>query len=239
MTGTTVTISNHDGNDYITGSASHSLTLTSLMSADATKAIISSENTDSALLGIKNNSQPSFAISVGSFTTNQIKGQQLRIYDDKVAGESISGAGSVLTWTDGGGTSVTSSVLNDYFATTDIVAGAITLGYNTPSTTGVTDSNKGTQVVFSVLYDNGEILTLYGYKNNQYYSTGHIASISYDSSLLAAPTIVVSKDATNAAVTRTSLVASNVSALKTIPEPTTATLSLLALAGLAARRRCK
>ena len=116
----TVTISNHDGNDYITGSAKHSHTLTSLMSADATKAIISSENTDSALLGIKNNSKPSFAISVGSFTTNQIKGQQLRIYDDKVAGESITGAGSALTWTDGSGTSVTSSVLNDYCSSNDI-----------------------------------------------------------------------------------------------------------------------
>ena len=233
MGGTTTTISSHGSLTTITTSDKHSLTLTSTINIDDLKAIVSGTSTNVALLGLTGKSND-VSISVSSDGSNQT----LRL-DNTKAGNAISGAGNAFTWSNATNQSVSNSSLNSYFTLEGAVAGAITLGYNTANTPGVTDETKGTHVVFSVLYSDGNILTLYGFRSGFYYTGTHIVSVSYDSDLLNTPSIVTNTSSSNAAVSKAGLIESNIAALKTIPEPTTATLSLLALCGLAARRRRK
>ena len=93
----------------------------------------------------------------------------------------------------------------------------------------------GLSVALTVIYDDNTTKTIVGnatglsWSNNDYWVT----DVYYDDAFLTAP--LVTKSAT---WTHDTLVQANEKALG-IPEPTTATLSLLALAGLAARRRRK
>ncbi len=221
-----------------TTSATQSLTLTSTISADCLQDIISS-TVNETLLGFNVFSANSkAAIAVGSYSGSQ----SLRYFTGKQGGEDILGTGTQFTWTDGTGAAVADADLNDYFSTTGIYAGAITMGYNTPHTYGVTNETKGIYVVFSVSYENGDVKSLIGHTTNVANENKyHINEVSYNSDFLSAPEIVAKTDAAqiDATVTKDSLLAANLKALPTVPEPATATLSLLALAGLAARRRRK
>lgn len=236
VAGTTVRISSYgDNSSYITSTgATSSVSATSVITLDNLKLIAETGDSyeSTALLGIKIASNADYSISVGSYTENNILTSQLRIYN-AVAGSSISQAGSAFTWYDASGSTTTAPYLNS-IDLEGALKGAITLGYNSSSVPGVTDANKGTAVVFSVLYENGDVLSYFGIRNSQQWASGHVGSITYDSDVLNTPDISVW---TSGAWTRDTLVAANEAVL--IPEPTTATLSLLALAGLAARRRRK
>ena len=93
----------------------------------------------------------------------------------------------------------------------------------------------GLSIALTVTYSDNTYKSIVGnttgfsWSNNAYWAN----SVYYDDTYLTAPTVTKS-----GTWTHDSLVQANAGALG-IPEPTTATLSLLALAGLAARRRRK
>ena len=243
--GDTVRISSYGSNSsYITsGAASSSVTATSIITLDNLQKIASTTDTfkDTSLLGIKIASNSDYSISVGSYTVDDVLTSQLRMYNNP-AGETIDGPGTQFTWYDDHGDALTTQYLNS-IDLGGAVKGAITLGYNAPTVSGVTDTNKGTAVLFSVLYEDGHISNYYGINTNQKWDSGHVASITYDDDVLQAPDIKVWTSGTP--WTQSALVATHQAILilepssPMVPEPTTATLSLLALAGLAARRRRK
>lgn len=234
--GTTVRISSYgDNSSSITDSAaSSSVTATSLINLENLKKIVLTDDAykDTALLGIKIGSQSDYSISVGSYTVENVVTSQLRFYTAKSAGETISGAGTEFSWLDDSGDQMSYTPRLNEINLEGAVKGAITLGYNSSTVSGVTDVNKGTAVVFSVLYENGDVLSYFGINNSQQWYSGHVASITYDSDVLDAPTISVWSETP---WTSASLIKANEAVL--IPEPAAATLSLLALCGLAARRR--
>ncbi len=103
---------------------------------------------------------------------------------------------------------------------TDAVGASVALTYN---------YDAGTNAVFTISYADGSTTTL-----------GGVANTSLRGSSFAADTVLFSTDFVKKAwVFDSALSVSDATALTTaaIPEPATATLSLLALAGLAARRR--
>lgn len=109
--------------------------------------------------------------------------------------------------------------------TTDVTAAVLTYSH----------SGYGSVGYLTVLKSDGTMVN-YADRRDTYKSTGdnrYISTISYNS------TLVTSADAyvVDTAISATNAFALNVEKLQQIPEPTTATLSLLALAGLAARRR--
>ncbi|MBR5888262.1 MAG: PEP-CTERM sorting domain-containing protein [Akkermansia sp.] len=200
---------------------------TSELTLESLTAIITDQSLSSALLGLtveRNNGATKYPWSISA---NYWEGSnELHIYT-KEAGQTVSGYANASfsdsSWPTG-------HKLSNSFTLEGAVKGAITLGYagdHAPMTFA------GTAVVFSVLYDDGSIVSIYGQNTAYKYSNDGIAYVTYDSDVLATPTITTGTD-----WTRESLIAANESALQ-IPEPTTATLSLLALAGLAARRRRK
>ena len=160
----------------------------------------------------------------------------MRTFNSTVAGSSVSGAGNVFSWTDATGKGATDN-LNDYFESESIVAGALTMGYNSARTAGATDETKGIYLAFSVLYADGSVLTLCARNTAETLANYHVENITYEDTLLNTPTIVVNTGDT-AAVDMSQVLTANHAALG-IPEPATATLSLLALCGLAMRRRRK
>ena len=229
--GEAITINQHDGHQHIATSSKHSLLVTSTIDADAVESIITTVNMNKALLSIKVSNSDAKSVGVGSYDNKTT----IRTFNSTVAGSTVSSTGNIFSWTDAEGTSATAN-LNDYFESEGIVSGALTIGYNSANTTGATDTTKGIYLAFSVLYSDGKVLTLCGHNSGETFPNYHIENITYDNSLLNAPTIVVNTDSTDAAVNMTQVLAAN---LKAVPEPSTATLSLLALCGLAARRRRK
>ena len=198
--------------------------------------ITSVANTNKALLGItldggvnnetgQENDDLNWSASVGSWSGTC----ELRIYN-KQGGEAISGnsAGSFTYNIDGGSTSTLN--MKDYFSLKNAVKGAITFAY---AGTHATQTAEGTAVVLSVLYEDGTIKSLYGINTGYKYSNNTPIAITYNTDLLGTPVVT-----TNVDWSASSLVAAH-SDLLLVPEPTTATLSLLALAGLCARRRRK
>ena len=229
--GEAITINQHDGHQHIATSSKHSLLVTSTIDADDVETIITQVGLNRALLSIKVSGSDAKSVSVGSYNGKTT----IRTFNNTVAGSTVSGAGNAFTWTDAAGTAATAN-LNDYFESEGIVAGALTMGYNSANTVGATNDTKGIYLAFSVLYSDGTVLTLCGHNAAETLQVYHIENITYDDSLLNAPTIVVNTDAANAAVSMEQVLKAN---LQAVPEPTTATLSLLALCGLAARRRRK
>ena len=239
VAGTTVRISSCGKyTSYITEkTAESSVSATSSITLSNLKLIAETGDSyqNTALLGIKIASNSDYSISTGMYTVDGVATTQLRIYD-KAAGSSISGDGKTFTWTDDEGSALTSAPDLNNINLEGAVRGAITLGYNSSSVLGVVSTeNQGTAVVFSILYENGDVLSYFGINYAQQWKSGHVASITYDSDVLNCPEISVWS---SSPWTRDTLIAANEAAL-TAPEPTTATLSLLALMGLAARRRRK
>ena len=229
--GDVITINQHDGHQHIATSSKHSLLVTATIDADEVKKIVTQTGMNTALLSIKVDTSGEKAVCVGTYSEKTT----LRTFNNTAAGSIINGAGNAFSWTDAAGTAATAN-LNDYFKSEGIVTGALTMGYNSANTIGADASTQGMYLAFSVLYTDGTILTLCAHNAAEILNARHIEYISYEDSLLNAPTIVVNTDTTNAAVSMEQVLKAN---LQAVPEPTTATLSLLALCGLAARRRRK
>lgn len=202
---------------------------TSELTLDNLTAIISDSDVRSTLIGITvvrnagaaNEEKFPWSVSANYWDTSN----ELHIYT-KEAAESVSGYANASfsdeTWPTG-------HKLSNAFSLDGAVKGAITLGY---AGDHATMELNGTAVVLSVLYDDGTIKSIYGINTGYKYSNDPIAYLTYNSDLLEAPTVTTGTD-----WTKDSLIATTEAVL--VPEPTTATLSLLALAGLAVRRRRK
>ena len=121
--------------------------------------------------------------------------------------------------------------INKAFTMENVVGAALTFAF---APKAAATEVYGFSVALTVQYADGTLDTIVGnangfaWSNNQYNAT----SLYYDDAYLSAPSVTKDGNWTHA-----DLVAANKAAL--VPEPTTATLSLLALAGLAARRRRK
>lgn len=218
--------------------AKKSLVVTSSITLGNLTTIAKTTGTNTALLGIQTGASNKWSIGVGTYTGSIV----LREWD-VLAGQTITNTGNKFTWIDAAGTAIEEPVLNTIFPIENAIGAAITLGYTTSrvdgstatsTTDGITTyGNQGLAVVFSVKYEDGSITSIYGINSNKYNSNTHTPTVYFDSDLLSTP--VVSESSTP--WTRATLVSANEAAI--IPEPTTATLSLLAFAGLAARRRRK
>ena len=203
---------------------------TSVLDLEDLTSIITKKNLDTTLIGvgvaIDNNSTHSGVLTVKSWTNNEF-----HLYYNQAAGVSSSGFGNAsasfsapdgYTWPQG-------HAINNAFSMEDAVGGALTFAFAPKA--AETDV-YGISVALTVAYADGSTQTIvgnaagYSWSNNQYKAT----KIFYDDAYITAPTVTKAGNWTHA-----DLVAANKTAL--VPEPTTATLSLLALAGLAARRR--
>ena len=194
--------------------------------------IITSQDLRSGLIGLSvvrnagaaDEQTISWSVSANYWDTSN----ELHIYNVK-AGETVSGyaAGSFndekVSWPQG-------HKLSNTFSLDNAVKGAITMAY---AGANATMALEGTAVVLSVLYTDGTVKSIYGRCNGYKYSNDGIAYLTYNSDVMATPEVTVGTD-----WTAQSLIASTEAAVL-VPEPATATLSLLALAGLAARRRRK
>lgn len=202
---------------------------TSELTLDNLTSIISGTSVSSTLIGLtvvrnegaENEERLQWSVAANYWSISN----ELHIYT-KEAAETVSGnaQGSFsdsTTWPD-------AHKLSNAFTLEGAVKGAITLGY---AGADATMALEGTAVVLSVLYDDGTIKSIYGINTTYKYSQDSIAYLTYNSDLLNTPTVTIGTD-----WTKDSLIATTEAA---IPEPTTATLSLLALCGLAARRRRK
>ncbi len=209
-----------------TGSTSNldSIIATSQLTLDQLTTIVGTADLNTALIGVTDSASHSWSAAVSTWSTRN----ELLLYTKK-GGEAVSG-NAQATFADSE-TWLTDNDLKAYFDLEGAVKGAITLGYQGSKISGV-GNYSGTAVVFSVLYDDGSVKTAYGINTTYKYSDYSIPTITYDDELMSAPVITVS----TTPWTKESLISANVAA---VPEPTTATLSLLALAGLAARRRRK
>ena len=226
--------------------ATKSLIVTSSITLSDLTTIAGTVGTNTALLGVETGASNKWSIAVGTFSG----AITLREYD-QYAGTKVDGAGNQFTWIGADGAAMNEPALNTLFPLENAIGASITLGYTTERvsgsfadsvTNGIVTSygNQGLAVVFSVKYADGTITSIYGINKNKYNKSSHTPTVYYDSDLLSAPEISES----GTAWTRESLIAANEAVLPSIstpavPEPTTATLSMLALAGLAARRRRK
>ena len=203
---------------------------TSVLGLEDLTSIITTKNLDTTLIGVgvalDNNTTHSAVLTVKSWTNNEF-----HLYYNQAAGVSSSGFGNAsasfsapdgYTWPQG-------HALNNAFSMEDAVGGALTFAFAPKA--AETDV-YGISVALTVAYADGSTQTIvgnaagYSWSNNQYKAT----EIFYDDAYITAPTVTKAGNWTHA-----DLVSANMTAL--VPEPTTATLSLLALAGLAARRR--
>ena len=212
--------------DLAATSAATSVVATSLLTAENAAGIISTEDLNKALLGITVGSH-SWSIGVGTYGDTDL---QLHIYN-VVAGNGISGNANASfsgdDWPEG------NSLPTAFASTENIVGGALTLGYAGNSA----QEPSGTAVVFSVKYADGSVVTISGLSSVMKYSGDAPVSLSYDDSLLSAPTYTASAEDW----TLDSLVATNTAALSAVPEPSAFGLlaGLGALALVASRRRRK
>lgn len=205
---------------------------TSVLDIEDLTSIITTKNLNTTLIGVgvalDNNTTHSSVLTVKSWTNNEF-----HLYYNKAAGVSSSSFGYAnasfsapdgYTWPQG-------HALNNAFSMENAVSGALTFAF---APKAAETEVYGISVALTVAYADGSTQTIvgnaagYSWSNNQYNAT----EIFYDDAYITAPTVTKTGNWTHA-----DLVAANKAAL--VPEPTTATLSLLALAGLAARRRRK
>lgn len=216
---------------------------TSVLELEDLTSIITTKNLNTTLIGVgvygdagaKDDGTPTAAfgdfsavLTVKTWTNNEF-----HLYYNQDAGVSSTNFGYAnasfsapdgYTWPQG-------HALNNAFSMEDAVSGALTFAFAPKA--AETDV-YGISVALTVAYADGSTQTIVGnttgfsWSNNPYKAT----EIFYDDAYITAPTVTKAGNWTHA-----DLVAANKAAL--VPEPTTATLSLLALAGLASRRRRK
>lgn len=196
-----------------------------------------------SLFGTENVSKTFIGVNIGLDDDTTYKGtvgvntwsgrNEFHVYYNKAAGESVWGANTSGSFTAAGGyTYPTNHAINQALSLENAVSGALTFAFAPKD--AATDA-YGLSVAVTVAYADGTTASVVGnmtglsWSNNKYWAT----EVFYDDSLIPAP--VVTKDGN---WTHDTLVNANYAALG-VPEPATATLSLLALAGLAARRRRK
>ena len=169
---------------------------------------------------------------------------EFHFFANKEAGADIStsGTSSLSSVTGSEYTWPTNHAMNEFFLSDskNITGAALTYAF------AVRDTNStepyGVAIVFTVTYDDGSWATtmgkstFYSWESKNGYTAYYKPSeLTYDDTYLS----IASGDIVKSTSWQyTDLVAANHAALG-IPEPTTATLSLLALAGLAMRRRRK
>lgn len=204
-----------------------SVIVTAELSLEQLTTILWTNNTNKALIGLTDSAAPAnvWSTVVGTWGGKQ----EMLITSGIKGGESFSNAGNLYY---SGDNWPSDKDVGGYFSSTNAVKGAITLAYGGDKIAG--DGEIGTSILISVLYKDGTVKSLYGNRASQRWSWNHITEVTYADDLMSTPEIIIS----NTRWTESSLTSLHTELL-TIPEPTTATLSLLALAGLAARRRRK
>ena len=212
---------------------------TTVLSLEQLTTIMNTSHVDTTIMGVgvllDNNSTHSAAVALK--TWNNDAHNQFHVYYNQGAGVDASSFGNAnASFTAPSGyTWPTNHGINDTatggLTTTNAVGAALTFAFAPKN--AATDV-YGISVALTIAYTDGTYGTIvgnadkYSWSNNSYKATEFV----YDDTYLSAPTVTKSGTWTHA-----DLVNANMTAL--VPEPTTATLSLLALAGLAARRRRK
>lgn len=171
--------------------------------------------------------RPVFVSMSGNSTANHIIGLAAH-EENRIVGSDLVVAGG--TYNNQYSLTSTGGVGSDSIASIDwdkVTAAALTMALET--------SSQGTYFSLTVLNKDNTYTSMYaGLSGLRWSAMGDITSISVDKN------VVTQAYAFDGHITNTSAYALNEAAIAaslSIPEPTTATLSLLALAGLAARRR--
>ena len=220
--------------DYGYGDAFYA---TTTMSAAVFKDFLTVDGKWDSFLGVKvavdNDTTASYSVGFGSWSGRN----EIHAFNT-IAGESTSGKSTVSF----------SSVTNydawpsnhdfkSYFTATELAGMsnvAITLGF---APTNAETTYHGLGLVITVTFNDGSVQNIVGlagglkWSNAGAYRDYKATELQYESDYVTTPTVTKVAD-----WSFTDLVNSNYKTLG-IPEPTTATLSLLALAGLCVRRR--
>ena len=201
--------------------------VTAELSLEQLTTILWTNSTNKALIGLIDSGNNEWSTIVGTWSSKQ----EMLITNGVSGGESFTNAGNLYY---SGTNWPTDKNVGGYFSSTNAVKGAITLAYAGDKVEG--EGDTGTSILISVLYEDGTIKSLYGNRAGQRWSSNYITEVTYADNLMSIPEVTIS----DTRWTESSLTAAHQKLLtSSVPEPTTATLSLLALAGLAARRRRK
>ena len=203
-------------------SSLNAVIVTAELSLDQLTRILWTKSTNTAMIGFQDSGDNKYAAIVGTWNGKQ----EVFNIIGKNAGEGVNGTPRYY-WNP-------NIKVDDYFSQTDALKGAITLAYAGSNVDSTNTDNEGVSVLISVQYADASVVHLYGNDSALKWSNNYISSVTYADNLMDEPTVTVTSTPWSAA----SLKEMHEGILG-IPEPTTATLSLLALAGLAARRRRK
>ena len=210
---------------------------TSVLTGTQLSSIISTASVNKPLFGLQVKLDDDSTFTAWSAVRTWDSRNEFHLYfnQDITAGTSVTNknVGKSYTATDGyaypSNHAINEAVLRE---DATITSAALTFAF---APKNATTEEYGMSVALTVIYDDNTTRTIVGnatglsWSNNTYWVT----DVYYDDSLLTTPLITKSDTWTH-----DTLVQANEKALG-IPEPTTATLSLLALCGLAARRRRK
>lgn len=194
--------------------------VTADLSLDQLTKILWTNSTNTSLIGFQDSGSNRYSAIVGTWNSKQ----EIFNINGIDAGTGVSGTPRYY-WNP-------NIKVNEYFEQENAIGGAITLAYAGADVDKNNTNNEGVSILISVLYEDNTVTHLYGNDSGLKWSSNYITAVTYADNLMDTPTVTV----TSTPWSEASLTQINEKVLG-IPEPTTATLSLLALAGLAARRR--
>ncbi len=203
-------------------SHTNAVIVTAELSLEQLTQILWTNSTNTSMIGFQDSDDNKYAVIVGTWNSKQ----EVFNINGINAGEGVDGTPRYY-WNP-------NIKVDDYFSQTDALKGAITLAYAGAHVDSTNGDNEGVSVLISVQYADDSVVHLYGNDSGLKWSNNYISAVTYADNLMDAPTVTV----TSTPWSEASLKEMHEGILS-IPEPTTATLSLLALAGLAARRRRK
>ncbi len=200
----------------------NSYTLTATLDVKTLATYIGKDSTKTAFSPFMSVSSSSYSIGAGAGKTTTANGITL-------AAKAV-GAGNV------GGNGYTPE--DD--ATTPNPISLSTLDFSTISAAGVTlvhADGSGSTVFLTLVDTDNQATTYYGADNGLMWGGGfgNVQTVKFDKNLVTSLYLMADTATQNVAYVNLAAI----DAAKAVPEPATATLSLLALAGLAARRRRK